>query len=70
MENVEAVVIATAVLENIAKLLNESVPPNNEEEAAVNFVGNVNIQPYVHFHNILNNKYAVRYQLVKYFNEL
>lgn len=71
VEKVEAVVIATAVLENIAKLLNEPDPPNNEEEeVAINFVGNVNIEPYVHFHNILNINNAVRHQLINYFNEL
>lgn len=71
VEKVEAVVIATAVLENIAKLLNEPDPPNNEEEeAAINFVDNVNIEPHVHFHNILNINYAVRHQLINYFNEL
>lgn len=71
VEKVEAVVIATAVLENIAKLLNEPDPPNNEEEeAAINFVGNVDIEPYVHIHNILNINNAVRHQLINYFNEL
>ncbi|KAJ8913058.1 hypothetical protein NQ315_006559, partial [Exocentrus adspersus] len=55
LEKDEAVVIATAVLENIAKLLNEQDPPfDEEEEVAVNFVNDVNIQPYMNIYNVNN----------------
>lgn len=71
-EKVQGVVIATAVLENIAKLLNEPDPPNDqEEEAAVQFVNNVNIAPYMNIYGIHNVNNIVRHQLIhNYFNLL
>ncbi|KAJ8909636.1 hypothetical protein NQ315_015328 [Exocentrus adspersus] len=60
LEKDEAVVISTAVLENSAKLLNEQDPPfDEEEEVAVNFVNDVNIQPYMNIYNV-NNVNAIK----------
>lgn len=71
-EKVEAIVIATAVLDNIAKLLNEADPDvNEEEEAAVNFVDNVNVQPYMNINQMYNINNVVRHQLINnYFSTL
>ncbi|KAJ8912380.1 hypothetical protein NQ315_014748 [Exocentrus adspersus] len=72
LEKDEAVVIATAVLENIARLLNEQDPPFDEEgEVAVNFVNDVNIQPYMNIYNVNNVNAIVRHQLINdYFSQL
>lgn len=72
MEKVEAIVIATAVLDNIAKLLNEPDPPNNEEEElAINFINDINIEPYMNIYHIHNINNVVRHQLINnYFNQL
>lgn len=70
-EKVEGVVIATAVLDNIAKILNEPDPIVDEEiEAAVNFVNDVNVEPYMNIHNIRNINSVVRHQLINNYFEL
>nr|CAI5863204.1 unnamed protein product [Callosobruchus analis] len=70
IEKVEAVVIATAVLHNIACMLNEEMPDvNTEEAAAIQFVNEID-------HEILRDSLigvnnSVRYQLINdYFNRL
>lgn len=70
-EKVEAVLIATAVLENIAKLLNDPEPPVNEyEEFAMHFVDKVNVDSYMKVFNFNNRNAVVRHQLIDYFNHL
>lgn len=70
LRKVEAVVIATAVLENICKLFDEPVPPiNEEEEAAIDFVNDVDNHININDMNNLNN--VVRHQLINdYFSNL
>nr|CAI5850141.1 unnamed protein product [Callosobruchus analis] len=71
VEKVEAVVITTAVSDNIAKLLNEVDPPiNEEEEAAINLVANVNDHPDMNIYDMHDGNKIVRHQLIHYFNEL
>nr|CAH7737744.1 unnamed protein product [Callosobruchus chinensis] len=72
VEKVEAVVIATAVLDNIAKLLNEVDPPvTEEEEAVINLVSNVNDDhPDMNVYNMHDVNNIVRHQLINYFNDL
>nr|CAH7729137.1 unnamed protein product [Callosobruchus chinensis] len=72
VEKVEAVVIATAVLDNIAKLLNEVDPPvTEEEEAVINLVANVNDDhPDINVYNMHDVNNIVRHQLINYFNDL
>ncbi|XP_044259845.1 putative nuclease HARBI1 [Tribolium madens] len=68
---VEAIVVATAVLHNMACLLNEELPPiNPEEEAAVQFVNDVGNE-IVRENNIGGVNNSVRHQLIHdYFNRL
>nr|CAI5851845.1 unnamed protein product [Callosobruchus analis] len=71
VEKVELVVIITAVLDNIAKVLSEVDPPINEEdEAAITLVANVNEHPDMNIYNMHNENNIVRHQLINYFNEL
>nr|CAI5853421.1 unnamed protein product [Callosobruchus analis] len=71
VEKVELVVIVTAVLDNIAKLLNEVDPPINEEdEAAITLVAIVNEHPDMNIYNMHNENNIVRHQLINYFNEV
>nr|CAI5849897.1 unnamed protein product [Callosobruchus analis] len=71
VEKVEAVVIATAVLDNIAKLLNEvDLPINEEDEAAITLVANINEHPDMNIYNMHDENNIVRHQLINYFNGL
>ncbi|KAK5650112.1 hypothetical protein RI129_001141 [Pyrocoelia pectoralis] len=69
LERIEAIVIATAVLHNIAKLYNDPLPDINDEEVeAINFV-NVPGQNFVERDREGNN--LIRYQLIhEYFTNL
>ncbi|KAK5638904.1 hypothetical protein RI129_013199 [Pyrocoelia pectoralis] len=71
LRKVESVVIATAVLHNIACLLNEDLPPiTEEEEAAIDFVNNIEVGR-VRDAAGLNQNNRVRNQLIHdYFNQL
>nr|CAI5846202.1 unnamed protein product [Callosobruchus analis] len=70
IEKVEAVVIATAVLHNIACILNEEMPDvNPEEAAAIQFVNEVDHE--IVRDNLIGVNNSVRYQLINdYFNRL
>ncbi|XP_031334620.1 putative nuclease HARBI1 [Photinus pyralis] len=70
-EKVEAIVIATAVLHNIARNFNDALPDINEEEQEAIAAAEINFEvenvPY--YNNGLNN--AVRHHLIhEYFNRL
>lgn len=70
-EKVQGIVIATAVLENIAQFLHEPEPPNNqEEEAAVHFVNDINMEPYMNIFGIHNANNIVRHQLIMNYFDL
>nr|CAI5858732.1 unnamed protein product [Callosobruchus analis] len=63
VEKVEAVVIATAVLDNTAKLLNEVDPPINEEdEAAITLVANINEHPDMNIYN-MHGIHQIKYKM-------
>ncbi|VEN37562.1 unnamed protein product [Callosobruchus maculatus] len=70
VEKVEAVVIATGVLHNIACMFNEEIPVvNPQEEAAIQFVNEVDNEIVRDSGLVVNN--SVRYQLINdYFNRL
>lgn len=68
---VEAIVVACAVLHNIAILLNEELPLlSAEEEAAIDLVNNINVQPIGDVTGVnINN--TTRQQLIReYFSRL
>ncbi|KAJ3653970.1 hypothetical protein Zmor_013188 [Zophobas morio] len=72
LHKVEAVVVATAVLHNIAIILNEEEPPlDPEEEAAVNFVNDVLVENIGENGGNFNQNNSMRDQLIReYFNNL
>ena len=72
MCKVEAVVVATAVLHNIAIILNEEEPPvDAEEEAVVNFVNDVLIENIGEYSGNYNQNNFVRNQFIReYFTNL
>ncbi|KAK5645553.1 hypothetical protein RI129_001869 [Pyrocoelia pectoralis] len=69
LHKVEAIVVATAVLHNIAVLLNEELPPlDMEHEAQIEFVNEVEVENVRDVIGGINN--IVRHQLIEYFNTL
>jgi hypothetical protein len=65
---VEAIVVATAILHNIACMLNDELPPIDPDvEEAINFVNNVEVPPGRDVAGRNNNR---RLQFIEYFNTL
>lgn len=65
LDTIQATIVATAVLHNIACIENEQIPENNaEQEAAINFVNNMPPDLNVQGNNIVRNN------IIRYFGNL
>ena len=71
-DKVEGIIVATAVLHNIAQSMNDGIPPVGDDlEAAVQFVNNVNVYPPQRQNNPININNTTRAMSInEYFQQL